>query len=864
MKTNIPIQKQKAFIEQFEKVRPDYVEYASLLEKILTRAVDKMASLALVQTRAKAVSSFSGKIISKDKYLNPLTDMTDLCGARVIVHFKSHVDKICSFIRENFEIDEVNSLDARSMLRVSEFGYRSIHYIVTPKMDSILDVQVAEKFKSMKAEIQVRTLAEHVWADISHDRIYKTDLNIPEEWRRQAARLSAILEDADIEFGSMAREIDSLSRVYELQLENEKAIVEIEKLKTLISVQETDIGECAKNVLKLSTVYRAMNNFTDSTTLLKTWLDKPENPLINARLWFECGLASCLKECGEINTTGYFDGMKAIEHSLSLFENLPADVQEEHREELSYIYFRLGSLYQQNPEKSNESLDYIGKAHRLMPDNPLCFVAMMECIVMRNIDMAHYSISLFKAGMESAIEKLKVLIEIGLEKVPGWFAIGHCYFLLGDETSCISAYSHAIGTLLNGKYLTSQAAIAAEIALAGRLKRFDPALAGQVQLYLHIAMVLSSQCFEKTRYTNYLRNFQIRKDPFKTPVVIVAGGASLMDEAKVDDYREYIREIMHDFRGTIISGGTTAGIPGLAGMIKAELGKQHQRDFDLIAWLPKSLPGDAVKSVAYDQFYETPSGKFSALDILNCWTDLITNGVDPHDVVLVGIDGGDIASMEYKIAISLGARVALVAYSGRAVTDILRDKALGNHPNLLPLPDDPLTLWAMVNQKAATTLTIDEIATLAPLVHEFYRKKKLEELDPKSVDVNKYKVLMPWDKLDASLQNSNLKQVAFYEHILKRVNLGIRKASSPALFNIKENVTAAEYDLAASLEHARWNAERLLDGWKYGPQKDLVNKLNQYIVSWDKLDAATRRYDYEPVDNIPVLLAKIGFEVYKI
>ncbi len=94
--------------------------------------------MGFAEARAKSLVSFSNKIILKDKYKNPITDMTDLCGARIVVHFKSQVDKVCNFIKENFEIDEANSLDLKSKLMVSEFGYRSIHYIVTPKKDSIL------------------------------------------------------------------------------------------------------------------------------------------------------------------------------------------------------------------------------------------------------------------------------------------------------------------------------------------------------------------------------------------------------------------------------------------------------------------------------------------------------------------------------------------------------------------------------------------------------------------------------------------------------------------------------------------------------------------------------------------------------
>lgn len=43
---------------------------------------------------------------------------------------------------------------------------------------------------------------------------------------------------------------------------------------------------------------------------------------------------------------------------------------------------------------------------------------------------------------------------------------------------------------------------------------------------------------------------------------------------------------------------------------------------------------------------------------------------------------------------------------------------------------------------------------------------------------------------------------------------------------------------------------------------DLENKLNPCIVAWDDLDEEIKRYDYEPVENIPELLGMIGYEVY--
>jgi len=78
-----------------------------------------------------------------------------------------------------------------------------------------------------------------------------------------------------------------------------------------------------------------------------------------------------------------------------------------------------------------------------------------------------------------------------------------------------------------------------------------------------------------------------------------------------------------------------------------------------------------------------------------------------------------------------------------------------------------------------------------------------------------------------------------------------------------DGVKISDYEALASLEHARWNAERLLEGWRYGRVKDISKKLNPCIRSWKDLDDDTKKYDYDPVKNIPVLMAMIGYEVYE-
>ena len=57
------------------------------------------------------------------------------------------------------------------------------------------------------AEIQVRTIAQHAWSDIGHDRMYKTDCDIPDFWKRESNRIAAVLEDVDDAFSRLVKGI---------------------------------------------------------------------------------------------------------------------------------------------------------------------------------------------------------------------------------------------------------------------------------------------------------------------------------------------------------------------------------------------------------------------------------------------------------------------------------------------------------------------------------------------------------------------------------------------------------------------------------------------------------------------------------
>ena len=180
----------------YPKDREMYSELAERIKNILQQILDKN-KIHVITSRTKEIDSLIGKIISKDKY-ELLTDVTDLSGIRIITNLECDIEYVGKEIRKRFRIDESHSHDHRKR-KVNDFGYLSLHLVISLG-DDIENLTENQRIKGLKAEIQIRSILQHAWAEIEHDLGYKNKRNIPEELQRGANRLSAILEAADLEF----------------------------------------------------------------------------------------------------------------------------------------------------------------------------------------------------------------------------------------------------------------------------------------------------------------------------------------------------------------------------------------------------------------------------------------------------------------------------------------------------------------------------------------------------------------------------------------------------------------------------------------------------------------------------------------
>lgn len=199
-------------LQQYRDLLPVYTQMA---EQIPAKLKDFFAEAGIivssVEHRVKTEDSLAGKLKLKGGKYADIYDITDLVGIRVITFYIDDVDKVASVLERLFEIDWENSIDKRKAHETDSFGYLSLHYICRIPESAYSDPEHPELNK-IRFEVQMRTVLQHAWANMSHDTGYKSGVEIPKVYLRNMSRLAGMLELCDDEFSRIRREISDYRR----------------------------------------------------------------------------------------------------------------------------------------------------------------------------------------------------------------------------------------------------------------------------------------------------------------------------------------------------------------------------------------------------------------------------------------------------------------------------------------------------------------------------------------------------------------------------------------------------------------------------------------------------------------------------
>ncbi|EJS13675.1 MULTISPECIES: GTP pyrophosphokinase [Bacillus cereus group] len=197
-------------VNWYKNNKPLYEALAKKVENIIKDVLDQNElTYYLITSRSKDLDSFANKA-KKEKYADPKNEIKDLAGIRVITFVRSEVEACKNAIKPLFKLDNNHSIDKGKALGNDKVGYRSVHFVAELTEDR-LQLPDFKPFEGLCFEIQIRTILEHAWADISHDRSYKFSGVLPpdNDIERRFSLAAAALELVDREFDSLASEIEN-------------------------------------------------------------------------------------------------------------------------------------------------------------------------------------------------------------------------------------------------------------------------------------------------------------------------------------------------------------------------------------------------------------------------------------------------------------------------------------------------------------------------------------------------------------------------------------------------------------------------------------------------------------------------------
>ena len=223
-------------IATFADRRPQLARSTEHYLSVVTSLLDDAGINYLsVTARTKTVASFAAKadrhLDGRRLYTDPLSEITDQIGLRVITYLRDDVAAVANLLGE-----EMRLLDDRDMgvetASEGRWGYASRHLLV------------AVEGEQQPASVQVRTILQHAWAEFEHDIRYKG--SIPEEdapdLDRRFTLAAGLLELADREFSAIRERLRSTGPTERAPLETSDPRIPTPVLATYLGNRFPEAG----------------------------------------------------------------------------------------------------------------------------------------------------------------------------------------------------------------------------------------------------------------------------------------------------------------------------------------------------------------------------------------------------------------------------------------------------------------------------------------------------------------------------------------------------------------------------------------------------------------------------------------------
>jgi len=148
--------------------------------------------ISAIKSRLKSFKSIRDKLVKNDFPLSVNSveeNLNDVAGVRVICSFERDVYLLAEALLSQDDIELIAKKDY--IANPKENGYRSLHLIVA------VPIYLVNEKRTMRVEIQLRTIAMDSWATLEHQLRYKKNIEFTAEMAEELFLCSQLSAELD-------------------------------------------------------------------------------------------------------------------------------------------------------------------------------------------------------------------------------------------------------------------------------------------------------------------------------------------------------------------------------------------------------------------------------------------------------------------------------------------------------------------------------------------------------------------------------------------------------------------------------------------------------------------------------------------
>lgn len=215
--------KEQEFLDRWQREKEAYLAWGRLISsEVQMHLAPRIAPLkpdyflrTLVAPRLKDDQKLIEKAFYRNKgYQNPYEDITDKVGTRFVVLLGSEIRIVEEALTTvpGWAFSKDRDYEEEQKKNPLKFDYAAVHFVVRPENDLELDCVCVPA--GTPCEVQIKTLLQHAYSELTHDTIYKPQIEATPYMQRNAAKAMALLEATNDYFEKVTEDVNrTLSNV---------------------------------------------------------------------------------------------------------------------------------------------------------------------------------------------------------------------------------------------------------------------------------------------------------------------------------------------------------------------------------------------------------------------------------------------------------------------------------------------------------------------------------------------------------------------------------------------------------------------------------------------------------------------------